>query len=73
MAPNLQAPSLPILRRHCGVAFRHPAGQNDHVGYVQSGTITVSIGGNEVTLVVRDAYRIRAGHDAWVVADVAPR
>jgi quercetin dioxygenase-like cupin family protein len=45
--------------------------QNDHVGYVQSGTLAVSMGDDEITLAVGDAYRIPPGHDAWVVGDEA--
>lgn len=41
--------------------------QTDHVGYVESGSITVRHDdGTEVTLVPGQAYRIRPGHDAWV-------
>jgi hypothetical protein len=44
--------------------------QNDHVGYVESGTLAVvHEDGSEAELVVGDAYRIPPGHDAWVVGD----
>lgn len=46
--------------------------QTDHVGYVESGSITVRHDdGTEVTLSPGQAYRIRPGHDAWVEGDEA--
>jgi len=42
--------------------------QNDHVGYMEKGTLTVVHNdGTEVQINAGEAYRIAPGHDAWVV------
>lgn len=42
--------------------------QNDHVGYLERGTLTVShTDGTELQVNAGEAYRIAPGHDAWVV------
>jgi hypothetical protein len=44
--------------------------QNDHVGYLESGQLTVvHEDGSEVMIKPGEAYRIAPGHDAWVVGD----
>lgn len=44
--------------------------QNDHVGYLASGRLTVRHeDGVTVTFSPGDAYRITPGHDAWVEGD----
>lgn len=44
--------------------------QNDHVGYVGAGALTVRHDdGTETTLHTGDVYRITPGHDAWVDGD----
>jgi hypothetical protein len=46
--------------------------QNDHVGYIESGTLTVvHQDGTEAQLNAGEAYRIAPGHDAWVVGNQA--
>lgn len=44
--------------------------QNDHVGYLASGRLTVQHeDGVTLTFSPGDAYRITPGHDAWVEGD----
>ena len=44
--------------------------QNDHVGYIASGTLhVVHDDGTEVDTSPGTAYRIAPGHDAWVVGN----
>ncbi|MDP5003532.1 MAG: cupin domain-containing protein [OM182 bacterium] len=38
-----------------------------HLGFIASGTITVSHSGQEVTYSAGEVYEINPGHDAWVV------
>ncbi len=46
--------------------------QTDHVGYLESGVLTVRHeDGTELTLSPGEAYRIAPGHDAWVDGDEA--
>lgn len=44
--------------------------QNDHVGYLASGQLTVRHeDGTELAISPGEAYRIMPGHDAWVDGD----